>query len=64
MNLGKSSIFAGGVSDARLNNMKILLGFSIGTLPFTYLGAPIFKGRPKKIHFQHIADKVRIKPAN
>lgn len=44
--------------------MKVFLGFSIGTLPFTYLGAPIFKGRPKKIHFQHIADRVRIKLAN
>ena len=64
MNLSKSSIFAGGVSEARLNNMKVLLGFSIGTLPFTYLSAPIFKGRPKKIHLQLIADRVRIKLAN
>lgn len=64
MNLNKSSIFSGGVSDARLNQMVELLGFSIGSLPFTYLGAPIFKGKPKKMHFQPIADKVKIKLAN
>jgi len=40
-----------------------LLGFSLGTLPFTYLGAPIFKGKPKKIYFQPIVDKVKIKLA-
>ena len=64
INLNKSSIYAGGVSDARMNQMVQLLGFSIGSLPFTYLGAPIFKGKPKKIHFQHIADKVNLKLAN
>jgi ribonuclease HI len=64
MNVNKSSIFAGGVSDGRLNHMVQMLGFSIGSLPFTYLGAPIFKGKPKKIHFQAVADKVKLKLAN
>jgi len=63
MNLQKSSIFVGGVSDARLNNIVQLLGFSTGSLPFTYLGAPIYKGKPKKVYFQPIADKVMIKLA-
>jgi hypothetical protein len=27
-----------------------MLDFSIGELPFKYLGAPIFKGKPKPIH--------------
>lgn len=44
--------------------MVQLLGFSLGSLPFTYLGAPIFKGRPKKIYFQPIADRVKIKLAS
>lgn len=64
MNLNKSSIFAGGISDARLNQMVDLLGFSVGNHPFTYLGAPIFKGKPKKIYFQPIADKIKLKLAN
>jgi len=61
MNLRKSSIHAGGINQHRLNNIVNLLGFSLGSLPFTYHGAPIFKGTPKRIHFQSIADKVKIK---
>jgi hypothetical protein len=64
MNLNKTSIFVGGVSDARLNQMVQLLGFSVGSIPFNYLGPHIFKGKPKKIHFQPIADKVKLKLAN
>lgn len=61
VNIGKSSIHAGGVSTSRLNHIVQLLGFSLGSLPFTYLGTPIFKGRSKKIYFQPIADRVKIK---
>jgi len=61
---GKSSIHAGGISTRRPDNMVQLLGFSVGTLPFTYFGAPIFKGRPKSFYFKPIADKIRIKLAN
>jgi hypothetical protein len=56
MNLNKSYIYVGVVTDDRLYQMLHLLGFSIGSLPFTYLSAPIFKGNPKKIHFQPIAN--------
>jgi len=63
MNLRKSYIYAGGISDSRINQIDSLLGFSVGSLPFTYLGAPIFKGRPKCIYFQPIADKVKLKLA-
>ncbi|KAK3190335.1 hypothetical protein Dsin_029896 [Dipteronia sinensis] len=37
------------------------LGFSRGKVPFTYLGVPIFNGRPRKSHLQSLADKVRSK---
>jgi len=40
-----------------------MFGFKIGSLTFTYLGVPIFKGKPKKSYFQPIADKVKIKLA-
>jgi hypothetical protein len=63
INLSKSSIHAGGVSNVRLSHMVQLIGFEIGTLPFTYLGAPIFKGKPKRIYFQPIADKIKLKLA-
>jgi len=64
INLRKSSIHAGGINQQRLNHLANLLGFSIGNLPFIYLGVPIFKGRPKTIYFQSTADKIRLKLAN
>lgn len=64
INLRKSFIFGGCITAARMNHMVGLLGFSIGSLPFTYLGAPIFKGKPKSIYFQPIVDRVRLKLAN
>jgi len=63
INLRKSFIHANGINNSRLNNMVELLGFSIGTLPFSYLGVPIFKGKPKAIYFQAIADRVKLKLA-
>jgi len=43
--------------------MVQLLGFSVGSLPFNYLGAPVFKAKPKTSHFHSIADKIKIKLA-
>lgn len=64
MSLRKSFIFSGGINHNRLLNIVNFLGFSIGALPFTYLGVPIFKGKPKACYFQSIADKVKIKLAS
>lgn len=64
ININKSSIYSGGVSNDRLDSIVNMLGFQLGTLPFTYLGAPIFKGRPKVIYFQPIADKIKVKLAS
>ena len=61
MNLRKSFIYAGGITDHKLNHIVNMLGFTIGSLPFNYLGAPIFKGKPKCIHLQPIAGKVKAK---
>lgn len=57
----KSTIYSGGISPTRLQNIINLLGFTVGTLPFNYLGVPIFKGRPKACYLQPIADKVKSK---
>jgi len=61
MSCRKSTIFAGGISSARLQNIINLFGFSVGSFPFNYLGVPIFKGRPKTCYLQPIADKVKSK---
>jgi len=57
----KSTIFYGSIPTARLHQIAAFIGFNIGQLPFTYLGVPIFKGKPKSIYFQPIADKVKLK---
>ena len=61
VNPQKSSIFAGSISNARLNQISNFIGFNIGNLPFTYLGVPIFKGKPKTAYFLPIADKIKTK---
>ncbi|GAU47353.1 hypothetical protein TSUD_190190 [Trifolium subterraneum] len=61
INASKSTIFAGGISQIRLNNIVNLIGFKVGSLPFNYLGIPIFKGRPKARYFYPIADRIKAK---
>lgn len=61
VNPNKSTIFAGSISVSRLNQLINIIGFKHGTLPFTYLGVPIFKGKPKVRHLQPIVDKIRAK---
>jgi hypothetical protein len=44
-----------------LDIIVALLNFRLGSLPFNYLGVPIFKGKPKSCHLQPIADKIKLK---
>ncbi|WJX14219.1 hypothetical protein P8452_04514 [Trifolium repens] len=64
INNSKSTIYPGSISPRRLELIVQLLHFNIGTLPFSYLGVPIFKGKPKACHFQPIADKIQLKLAS
>ena len=38
-----------------------LVILKIGTLPFNYLGVPVFRGKPKVVHLQPIVDKIKAK---
>lgn len=38
-----------------------MIGFNKGSLPFTYLGVPILKVKPKRSYLQLIADKIKYK---
>jgi len=60
INANKSYIYVGGIKKNIMDQIVAMLGFNIGSLLFTYLGAPIFKGRPKMIHCQPIADKFKL----
>jgi len=61
VNPQKSSIYAGSITNHRLSQIVNQLGFNMGSLPFSYLGVPIFKGKPKYVYFQPLADKVKMK---
>lgn len=37
------------------------MGIPIGRIPFTYMGVPIFRGRPQASYFQPIVDKIRVR---
>lgn len=57
----KCKYFSGTLSPNRNRSIGSILGFSAGRLPFNYLGVPIFKRKPKKIHLQSIADRIKVK---
>jgi hypothetical protein len=57
----KSTIFTGSITPGRLALIVQELNFKVGSIPFNYLGVPIFKGKPKASYFQPIADKVKQK---
>lgn len=59
VNLQKSGFIA--VKDANVNNIISSLVMSPMSFPFTYIGAPICKGRKKKIAFESIVTKIRLK---
>ncbi|KAK9949447.1 hypothetical protein M0R45_004967 [Rubus argutus] len=61
VNKAKSSIFLGRYARPRETIIQHTLGIREGSLPCTYLGVPIFIGRPKSVYFRSIADKVRCK---
>jgi hypothetical protein len=61
INTSKSTIFSGSITPGRLSLIVQLLNFKIGSIPFNYLGVPIFRGKPKTIHLQPIADRIKLK---
>ncbi|KAF1894057.1 hypothetical protein Lal_00003974 [Lupinus albus] len=47
----------------RIATLTGILGFSAGSLPFNYLGVPLFRGKPKRLHLQSIVDRILAKLA-
>ena len=43
------------------NRISAVWHLSKGFLPFTYLGVPLFKGRPKKEYLLPISDSIKLK---
>ncbi|XP_019418611.1 PREDICTED: uncharacterized protein LOC109329402 [Lupinus angustifolius] len=63
VNNSKCKFYTASSSPRKMASLTSYLGFSVGSLPVLYLGIPLFKGRPKKIHLQPIADKILAKLA-
>ena len=59
VNLSKSGFLPG--KRANVGTIGNILGMQAMSFPFIYLGAPIVKGRQKKLHFLTLLDKVRSK---
>ncbi|XP_057791145.1 uncharacterized protein LOC131008275 [Salvia miltiorrhiza] len=55
----KSNLFfSRNVNTDRRRAIHRIIGFSVGCLPMTYLGVPIFTGRPRASYFMQIFDKI------
>ncbi|XP_019438960.1 PREDICTED: uncharacterized protein LOC109344661 [Lupinus angustifolius] len=58
VNASKSKFYSTSSSHRKIASTAQVLGFSAGSLPLTYLGGPIFLGKPRRIHLQRIVDKI------
>ncbi|XP_019459917.1 PREDICTED: uncharacterized protein LOC109359677 [Lupinus angustifolius] len=58
INQDKCKFYTSTNSARKILNLTAWLGFSAGCLPVSYLGVPLFKGKPRRIHLQPIADRI------
>jgi len=61
MNAIKSKFYSGSLPLSRIVTITSITGFSHGSLPFSYLGILLFKGKPRTTHFRPIFDKIKAK---
>lgn len=57
----KCQFFHGSLSTQRLRVIKYMLGFSMVSLPFIYLGVPLFLGKPRVCHFRPFVGRLKAK---
>lgn len=57
----KSTLYPGSISLCKTKQLTHNVCFKIDSLPLTYLGVRIFKGKAKAIYFQPIVDRVKSK---
>jgi hypothetical protein len=61
VNAQKSKFYSGALTLFRIHTITSITGFRHGSLPFSYLGILLFKGKPKSIHLRPVVDKIQIK---
>lgn len=57
----KCTIFSSKHITARASIIAASYDILMGTLPFRYLGVPIFQGKPKKSHLNRVMDRIKLK---
>ena len=59
VNWNKSELFLGGnIPSIRASQLRASIGMCSGSLPFNYLGVPIFFGTPKSRWLKPVADRI------
>ncbi|XP_019430036.1 PREDICTED: uncharacterized protein LOC109337512 [Lupinus angustifolius] len=58
LNLSKCKFFSTQANTRKIGKLTSWLGFGVGSLPFNYLGVPVFQGKPRVIHLQPITDRI------
>jgi len=61
INASKSKFYTGAISLSRTHTIASITGFRHGSVPFTYLGILLFKGKPKAIHLRPVVDRIKHK---
>ncbi|XP_062028531.1 uncharacterized protein LOC133744441 [Rosa rugosa] len=61
LNKAKSHVFLSKHIHYRRHSIATSLGIPIGQVPFSYLGVPIFRGKPRASYFQPIVDRIRVR---
>lgn len=54
----KCRFYSSSISVVKSSRIANALGFSASSLPFSYLGVSIFKGKPRRSHLQPITDRI------
>ncbi|KAL0291297.1 UNVERIFIED_CONTAM: putative ribonuclease H protein [Sesamum radiatum] len=63
INYVKSAFISGKKASRIAQRIKAITGFTMKTLPITYLGAPLYKGNKRKLLYVDLIDKIRAKIA-
>jgi len=61
INASKSKFYTNSIPMSRRLSITSLTGFSYGSIPFAYVGLPLFKGKPKASFMRPILDKIQHK---
>lgn len=61
VNAHKSKFYSASIPMSRMHTISSISGFRHGSIPFTYLGIPLFKGKPKSCHLRPIVDRIQSK---